>query len=359
MDSRILHKECLSLSRAGYRVTLIAPHTQNTEVAGVSIRAVRPPAGRWSRVSLTLAEIWRLAVRADADLYHLHDPELLPLGLALRCRGKKVIYDVHDHFPELAAITNYRPLRGPLNRLPSPFIRAMENLAAPRMSAIVAAVEDLGERFVLLNPKCVVVHNLPIPQELAPLEPISWRQRTSSVTYIGTFTRWRGLFELVQAMDFLPPQLDCAIVLAGSLKPHWRRQIARLPGYHKVRIVGPLDRSGVRDLLATVRAGLSVFHPLPFIPVSWPIKIFEYMAAGIPVIASDFPLWHEFLGEPPAGLFVDPLDPKSVANAIEYILGHPREAEQMGQLGRRMIEERYNWASEEQKLLHLYEELSH
>ena len=357
MDSRILYKECRSLSRAGYQVTLIGPNARDMDVGGVSIKAISTPASRWSRISWTLEEIWRLAVKVDADLYHLHDPELLPIGLRLRWRGKAVIYDVHDDFPALAAIANYSPLRGPLRRFPVHLIRQMENLAAPRMSAIIAADESVGARFAALNDKCFIVHNLPQPEELAPVRPVLWQRRLSALAYVGTFTRWRGLLDMVQAMDYVPCSLDCRLFLVGTLRDYWRKQIARLPGYRRVEIRGPLDRAGVRDILASVKAGLSVAHPLPFVTLTWPIKIFEYMAAGIPVIASDFPLWRELLGHPPAGLFVNPLDPKSIASAIEYILCNPSEAERMGNLGRRAVETHYNWASEEQSLLRLYDEL--
>lgn len=334
MDSRILYKECCSLSRAGYQVTLVAPYTGDTEVEGVSIKAIRQPPSRWSRLSVTLAEIWRVAVKLDADLYHLHDPELLPIGMGLRCLGKTVIYDVHDDFPALATITNYPPLRGPFRRLPAFVLRHLENIAAPFMSAIVAADETLGLRFAARNKKCCIVHNLPLPAEMAPLTPVPWNRRLRAVAYVGTFTRWRGLFHMVQAMDLLPSQLDGKLLLVGAMKDHYRKQIAKVPGYHRVQVIGPFDRAGVRDVLSSVRAGLSVAHPIPFVTLTWPIKIFEYMAAGIPVIASNFPLWRELLGQPPAGLFVDPLDPKSIANAIEYVLGKSPEAERMGQLGR-------------------------
>jgi glycosyltransferase involved in cell wall biosynthesis len=356
-DSRILYKECLSLSRAGYQVTLIGRHSHDVEVDGVSIKAIATPPTRWSRLSRTLAEIWRLAVQVDADLYHLHDPELLPIGLGLRLCGKKVIYDVHDDFPALAAITNYPPLRGPLNRLPTHVIRHMENLAAPRMSAIVAADETLGTRFAALNRKCFIVHNLPRPEELAPASPVAWESRARAVAYIGTFTDWRGLLDMVQAMDHVSNDLDAKLFLVGTMKDHWRKRIEKLPGYQRTKIMGPFDRMGIRDTLSVVRAGLSVAHPLPFVTLTWPIKIFEYMAAGLPVIASDFPLWQGLLSHQPAQLFVNPLDPKSIARAIEYLLRNPTEAERIGQLGRRAMEENYNWSSEERLLLRLYREL--
>ena len=104
LDSRIFYKECRSLARAGYQVFLLGPHAKDAEIDGVRIKAIRPPRTRWSRLSITLGQLWREAVRVDAEVYHLHDPELLPLGLWLRRRGKAVIYDVHDDFPALASI---------------------------------------------------------------------------------------------------------------------------------------------------------------------------------------------------------------------------------------------------------------
>ena len=96
-------------------------------------------------------------------------------------------------FPALASITNYPSLRGPFRWFPAYFIRHMENLAAPQMSAIVAADETVGARFAALNDKCFIVDNL--PQELAPITPVPWHRRARAVAYVGTFTRWRGLID--------------------------------------------------------------------------------------------------------------------------------------------------------------------
>jgi glycosyltransferase involved in cell wall biosynthesis len=357
LDSRIFYKECRSLARAGYQVFLLGPHAKDAEIDGVRIKAIRPPRTRWSRLSITLGQLWREAVRVDAEVYHLHDPELLPLGLWLRRRGKAVIYDVHDDFPALASIAHYLPFPGPLRRVPPYFLYRLEKFASPRMSAIVAADETLGVRFAALNENCVIVHNLPQPEELAPPVPLGWELRSNAVAYVGTFALWRGLREMVLAMDHLPKSLDCTLFLVGPLSPQLREEIARLPGRERVQITGTLDRIGVREILSTVRAGLVILHPSPRVIRTWPIKIFEYMAAGIPVIASDFPLWRQLLGHPPSGLFVDPLDPKSIARAIEYVLTDSRAAEQMGQRGRRAVEEVYNWSTEERALLHLYQRI--
>jgi len=357
LDPRIFYKECRSLARAGYRVTLIGPYLQDAEVDGVKIRAMRFAFARWSRLSIGLVRLWSAAVKTDAEIYHLHDPELLPIGLWLRRRGKKVVYDVHDDFPALAAATRYLPFPGPLRRIPPSTIRAIENFAAPRMSAIIAAVEFIGERFKALNRNCVVVHNLPERDELAPQVWPNWSERARNIAYVGSFARWRGLREMVLAMAKLPQSLDSKLVLVGRIPGELLADIERLPGYDRVQLTGMLDRSGVRQALSTVMAGLVLLHPVSFMLGAWPIKMFEYMAAGIPVIASDFPLWREFLGDPPCGLLVNPLDPAAIADAIEFILTHPSEAEEMGRRGRRSVERRYNWATEEATLLQLYRRL--
>jgi glycosyltransferase involved in cell wall biosynthesis len=97
-----------------------------------------------------------------------------------------------------------------------------------------------------------------------------------------------------------------------------------------------------------------LFHPEPNHLEAMPQKIFEYMGAALPLIASDFPLWRRILGTTGCALFVDPQDPQAIADAIEFILRHPDEAEKMGRRGQAAVLEHYNWDTEAEKLVNLY-----
>ena len=128
-------------------------------------------------------------------------------------------------------------------------------------------------------------------------------------------------------------------------------------GWSKVRFHGWSSRTEVANILGDVRAGLVVLHPLKNYIDSFPTKMFEYMAIGLPVIASDFPLWRRIISDVNCGLFVDPQNPEAIAKAMQWILDHPQEAEDMGRRGRKAVEEVYNWKSESVKLANLYESL--
>ena len=135
--------------------------------------------------------------------------------------------------------------------------------------------------------------------------------------------------------------------------------ITVLPSWEKIDALGYLDRKAVRDVLARSMAGLVTLHPIVNYIDALPVKMFEYMVAGIPVIASNFPLWREIIEGNKCGLCVDPLNPSEIAKAIDYILTHPEEAQRMGENGLKAVKEQYNWSVEEKKLLALYEQLLH
>jgi len=135
-------------------------------------------------------------------------------------------------------------------------------------------------------------------------------------------------------------------------------ELRREGGRHLIglRQLGELFEAVV-EMLAEARLGLVLFHPRPNHLESQPNKLFEYMAAGLPVVASSFPLWKEIVEGTRCGLVVDPLDPHAAANAIRWLLAHPEEAEAMGARGRQAVHDRFNWRREEATLLDCYARL--
>lgn len=354
-DIRILHKECKSLARAGFDVTIIVPHGEDLDVEGVRLRAVPRPARRTQRVTRTVWQVYREAVRQNADVYHFHDPELIPVGLLLRLRGKKVIYDVHEDLPRCMPYKPYLPKW--LGRLSARIVEAAENLSARGFSAVVPATPGIAARFYRLNRRTVVVNNYPMLQEwTSPGQQAGYANRAPSVAFVSAgITRTRGAVEMVEAMSLLPCDLAATLEFAGAIQPPELKDVlSKLPGWSRVRLHGTLDRPGVSALLHRVRAGIVVEHPVPNYMNGKPTKLFEYMAAGLPVIASDFPECRKIIDGAGCGLLVDPLNPKQIAGAIQRILSHPQEAQEMGQRGLRAIVEQYNWGAEEKKLIDLY-----
>ncbi len=351
-DIRIFHKECHSLAQAGYVVTVIAPHMRSEVVDGIKIEGV--PRARWRllRITNTTRKVWWRAFWLDADLYHFHDPELIPAGLLLRAWGKKVIYDVHEDVPRDMLAKEYLPLwqRRPLARV----FEVLENSASRFFSALITVTPDIAKRFQH-QPRTILVRNFPRVDEFPSVPKLPWRERLPAIAYVGSIAADRGIREMVQAMGNLPGSLPGRLLLAtNSFPPLLRQRAAAQRGWDRVEDRGHLDHQGIFDLLGQVRGGLVCFHPVPNNLTALPHKLFEYMAAGIPVIASDFPTWREIVARHRCGLLVNPMEPPAIAGAIEYLLTHPQEAELMGKRGRQAVEEHYNWTAEEQSLLQLY-----
>ena len=354
-DTRIFHKESKTLAQAGYKVVLIAQYERNEVVDGVKIVALPKPRDRFARIFGLAWRAFRLALRQRADVYHFHDPELLPIGVLLKLftRGK-VIYDVHEDVPQQILTKHWIPrlLRHPL----AVVFNAVEKLLTQAMDAVVVATEGIAEKFTRLKP--IVVHNYP---DLGMLPNPSTRRgegKEKVLVYVGGISKIRGAVEMIQALEHLNPAWDVRLELIGKFDPpELEGELQALLGYRRVRFLGWLPWELAWERAQAAFAGLVLFHPAPNHTNSFPNKLFEYMAAGLPVVASNFPLWKEIVEGNQCGITVDPLDPKEIAQAIEYLLTHPEEARQMGENGRRAVEEKYNWEKETEKLLALYEEL--
>ncbi|MEQ9010061.1 MAG: glycosyltransferase family 4 protein [Algiphilus sp.] len=310
-----------------------------------------------SRQRRATSGAWRMfrAVRAARPaVAHFHDPELIPVGLALKLFGIKVIYDVHEDVPRQILRKHWIPalLRRPIAWAAS----FTEWIGARVFDAIVPATPKIAERFPAA--KTVVVQNFPILDELVVPDPQPYAARASAFAYVGGITRERGIMEMLHAMKSLPANQGARLELAGAFTPANLEEEARASGgWARVRFHGWADRPTVARLLGGCRAGFILLHPNGRYEDSYPVKMFEYMAAGLPVITSDFPLWRHIVEGAGCGLLVDPLDPQAIADAMQWILDHPAEAEEMGRRGRQAVVEKYNWEAESRKLIALYERL--
>jgi len=352
-DTRIFIKECATLVAAGYETHLVAPNAPTGVENGVHLHGMgRTIRSRLRRMSETVWWVYRQALAIDAAVYHFHDPELLPLGWLLRLQGKKVIYDSHEDVPQQMLAKHYLP--APMRKLVSRLVKQVENSVTRRLDAVITVHPAVEERFRKLGCQTVNINNYPLLHELLP-EASNWADKERAVCYVGGITQVRGLFEMIEAIGMT----DGRLLLAGPFFVEAQRELAAaMPGWSQVEAFGRVGRHQVRDICARSVAGLVLFHPIPHHLVSMPTKIFEYMSAGLPVIASRLPMLQQVIEETKAGICVDPHNPQEIALAVQWLLDHPEEAERMGQNGRRAVMEKYSWEQESKQLLQLYSRLT-
>lgn len=352
-DNRIFNKMCRSLAVSGYPTHLIvADGLGDAEVDGVRISDVgRAGGGRLNRMLTRPRRLLERALASGASLYHLHDPELLTIAGALRRSGAKVVFDSHEDVPSTIVEKDYIPalVRRPLARLFSGY----EQWHCRRLDAMVAATPHIRDKFTGCNSNSLDINNFPFLHEWP--EPDPTIQKHDEVAFVGGINGIRGIAQIVDAIGRVD---GVTLNLAGRFNdPAVEARVREAPGWSHVTELGFLDRPQVGKLLARSKAGLVTFLPVPNHVDAQPNKMFEYMSAGIPVIASHFPLWREIIEGNDCGICVDPQDPDAIAAAIRKIVGDPQRAEQMGINGRKAVVEKYNWASEETKLIGLYEKL--
>lgn len=356
-DVRIFVKMCRSARTDGFRVHLVAPVTFSNPVAdtdGVTVHPLRKYRSRLLRASLGTLRAVRKALAIDAAAFHVHDPELLPAIWALRLFLRRVVFDFHEEF---SAQVRTKPYLGRWSRvIASRLARCWELLLCLGASKLVTATPRIRERLPIRRQAAVVVCNYPSLTEFAAPTRTPFDRRPPVAYYVGGITEIRGCFEMVEAARILTSAYTgVAIRIAGPFdSADLERRVRQASHGLDVEVLGRRNRDQVKGDLEHTRVGLVIFKPGPNHWYSLPNKLFEYMAAGIPVVASDFPLWNDIVTRGHCGITVDPTDPKQIAAAIKRLVEDTDLAQSMGTGGRQAVEATYHWGHAWNRLRRLY-----
>ena len=351
-DVRIFHKQCKTLSGVGFSVVLVAVgNEEDTIVEGVKVKYVKPPSNRLVRVFFTSFKVAVRAYTSKASVYHMHDPELLPLALLFSLIGKKVIFDFHEDVE--AKLIEREWLAKPLRAFTVKIFKLLSSAGAKLFAAKIAATPKIAS---MHSGKVVeVIANYPVASLLAEETPdIPYRADNFDLIYTGGWSQNRGARELVNSMEYVKhPQVK--LVVIGQIQPEEQEYVRKLEGYKRVADLGRVAYEDSIEQMQKSAIGLVCSQNGHGYEDALPNKLFEYMALGLPVIASEFTLWKDLLEEYESVIFVDPSNLREIAEAIDFLINNPERRREMGIKGTKAIKEKFSWEKEGKKLVNLYE----
>lgn len=353
-DARVMHKEARTLVEAGWQVTVVVPHERNEVLNGVRIAALPVPAGRARRFILNQPRLLLVAWRADGDVYHVHDIDALPAGLVMRLRRRHLIVDSHEDYPLLAMSRSWlpRPLRG----VSALAIKVLERVASSAATAVISAESQGAIRFP--ESKVTVLRNAVMDEEFDILGNRAPHDGEFRVVYVGAMSKERGVGDAIEAVPAEVAGTPVTLVLLGDLS-RILAEVSTIPGWGRAEAPGHVGRPEVLQVLASAHLGLLLFRPTRHhVERVVPVKLFEYMAAGLPVVATDLPLQRSIISTAGCGLLVSPQDPSEAREAIAELLSDPARAASMGEQGREYVRQNFLWSNESPGLLEIYRGIS-
>jgi glycosyltransferase involved in cell wall biosynthesis len=351
-DSRIFHKEAKTLVKAGYKVVLIAQHSKEETVDGVRIVPLPTPKNRFERMTKVVWKLFRLALKEKAQIYHFHDPELMPVGVVLKLFGKKVIYDVHEDYQQ--KILSKKWIGAKFRRVISFLMGYIEKACSMLFDYIITA--DSHTKMKFKKNKVDVVANF-TPLGFADGVEADGKEGPFKVIYVGGISENRGAIKIFETIEYLKHE-DIEFHLLGKVEvPSLIDLFNSTP---RIKYHGVVPWEEVSKYLVNADVGLILLQPVPaylYYPGENIIKLFEYMSVGLPVIISNFPKLENMISEINCGVSVNPTDPKAIADSIEFLYSNPDLRKQMGENGKKALMEKYNWEAESKKLVELYRKL--
>jgi glycosyltransferase involved in cell wall biosynthesis len=355
-DTRILYRECSSLVDSGYDVSLVITGQQDEVINGVKILHIKPPKNRFYRMLLSPLKAFVRAISTGAKVYHLHDPELIPMGLLFRFLGKKVIFDVHENITANIREKTYLPFRNQLAIIYSAF-----EWCAAKFFYLILAENSYRKNYEHLTKRFKVVLNTPDIEFFNKFN-VSNRSLFKNLFYIGVVSSDRASITMIEVVKLLQARdteikFDCV----GPAHGKQHNLIVENANYPAVRnsyiLHGRLPLGEGYALSHRAALGIAILSPTKNYFESYPTKIFEYMAIGLPVVTSNFPLYRDVVEKYECGICVDPENPQQIADEIFSLLNDPERRKKYAENGYKAAREVFSWDVQRKELEAAYREI--
>lgn len=354
-DIRIFQKECTYIAKNDlFDVYLVAKGKSRTE-NNVKVIGIDKEYNRYKRMLLFSKEIFKKALSLDCDIYHIHDPELLPYARKLKKKNKKVIFDSHENVSEQILIKDYIPYF--FRKMISKIYKIYENFIVKKLDSVIFPCTINGlHPFENTSKKSIIVANYPIIDMLdIDINNIDNTDSMITFAYVGSLSENRGVTVLLEA--FAKVNNKCRLILAGDFESNeYRKNLEDKGLLNNVDYRGFCNTDEVNMIYREAQVGISnllnigQYHKLD----TFPTKVFEYMINSMAVIVSDYSFAKTMIDKYKFGVCVDPSSVDELVNAMIFFIENPHECISMGNKGKLLGNEKFNWQNESNKLIALY-----
>lgn len=352
-DGRIFRRACVSSAMAGYE-TYLVERGDSYDKDGVHIVGLGQPekSGRLYRMTKFAKKAFKVALKLDADIYHLHDTELLPYVTKFRKAGKKVVFDSHENYVELIQTKTYLPFP----KLIANIFRLYSDKVYSKLDGFIYGGGAYPERYNKICKRITSIDNYPWKWEIYDKYDPDIIQEKRSACFFGTLGRDRGIEEIIKACY----KANCKLYLAGHIfSGDYQAVLEQMKEYSCVEFLGVISHEQIIELMKRIEIGLCVLHNVGQYNTMTNLstKVYEYMSMGMPVILNNTSYNQETVERLQFGICVDPMDIDEIANSIESLLDNDSLRKEMGLKGRKAVLESFCWDKEQNKLLDMYRDI--
>ena len=349
-DIRIFKKEASSTAKHAQKTFLVAANAPDKRLNNVHVTNVVFPEkySRLKRILFLKKRVIQKALELDADIYHLHDPELLSAVKQFKRKGKKVVYDSHEDVPKTILSKKWSKV-GFLRSFISNLYNSYDKNTCKKCSGVISVLPEITNKFE--NKHLETIYNYPFDTASSDRD-IS---QGLSLIYVGGLTRIRGIKEICTAFNLLPS--DFKLILVGKWESEVFRNecLSQISDKTRLTETGPVDHETCQRYIREAHIGLATLYKEPNYMTSLPIKAYEYATHQLPVIMSDIPYWQKEFGS--FAEFVDPMNPEDIKEKTLIIKNEYNiYSDKVKSFKERELSAK-NWSNEEKKLIHFYNQI--